>query len=80
MSHFGRKLFGELGEVWGEFEVAWPFGLCNRAIAKMQTAMSATYALIATGKSLQVQHKLDQCTTNWRVDENKLSAQTVEAR
>ena len=50
MSHFGSKLFGELGEVWGEFEVACPFRLCNRAIAKTQTTMNATYALIATSK------------------------------
>ena len=34
MSHFGSKLFCELGELWGEFEVAWPFRLCNLAIAK----------------------------------------------
>ena len=34
-----------------EFEVAWPFRLCNRAIANTQTPMSATYALIAKSKS-----------------------------
>ena len=50
MSHFGSKLFGGLGDLLGESEVAWPFRLCNQAIAKSQTALSATSALIASDK------------------------------
>ena len=50
VSHFGSKLFDELDEVWGEFEVVWSFRLCNRTIAKTQTALSATSALIASDK------------------------------
>ena len=34
-----------------EFKVAWPSRLCKRAIANTQTAMGATYALIAKSKS-----------------------------
>ena len=51
MSHFGSELFGGLGNLWGEFKVAWPFRLCNRAIAKTQTALGATFALIVSDKS-----------------------------
>ena len=51
MSHFGSELFGGLGNLWGEFEVAGPFRLCNRAIAKTQTALGATSALIVSDKS-----------------------------
>ena len=50
VSHFGSNLFGELGEVWGEFEVAWAFRRCNRTIAATQTALSATSAFIASDK------------------------------
>ena len=51
MSPFGSELFGGLGSLWGEFEVAGTFRLCNRAIAKTQTALGATSALIASDKS-----------------------------
>ena len=54
MSHFDSKLFGGLDDLWGEFEVAWPFRLCNRAIVKSQTTLGATSALIASDKTFQM--------------------------
>ena len=50
MSHFGSNCLANSASYGGEFGVAWPLRLCNRAIAKTQTAMSATYALIAKSK------------------------------
>ena len=48
MSHFGSELLDGLGNLWGEFEVAEPFRLCNRAIAKTQTALGAKSAPIVS--------------------------------
>ena len=46
-----------LDNLWGEFEVTWPFNLCNRVIVKTQTVLDATSALIVSDKSFQVQLK-----------------------
>ena len=80
MSHFGSKLFGGLGDLLGESEVAWPFRLCNQAIAKSQTALSATSALIASDKVFTRSRQfLSDVRQIWRAD-IKLSTQTLEAR
>ena len=50
VSHFGSNCLTNSASYGGEFEVAWPLRLCNRAIAETRTAMSATYALIAKSK------------------------------
>ena len=80
MSHFGSKLFGGLGDLLGEFEVAWPFRLCNQAIAKSQTALSATSALIASDKAFTRSTQfLSNIRQIWSAD-SKLSTQTSEVR
>jgi len=48
MSHCGSELLDGLGNLWGEFEVAEPFGICDRAIAKKQTALGAKSAPIVS--------------------------------
>ena len=37
MSHFGSNCLASSASYGGEFEVAWPLRLCNRAIAKTET-------------------------------------------
>ena len=43
MSHFDSILFNELSNLWGEFDVAWPYRVCSGAIAQRQTQLWDKY-------------------------------------
>ena len=75
VSHFGSKLFSGLGNVWGEFEVAWPFRLCNcinctKTDSVLGTMWSPSYRI----KFYKFNTILNNSWQIWRAG-NKLSAQ-----
>jgi hypothetical protein len=81
VSHFGSGLFGGLDKLWREFEVVAAFEPCNRTNrTKTDSVLGTMWSPSYRIKCYRLSINFEQCTTNWRADDNKLSAQTVEAR
>ena len=81
VSHFGSGLFGGLDKLWREFEVVGDFKPCNRTNrTKTDSVLGTMWSPSYRIKCYRLSINFEQCTTNWRADDNKLSAQTVEAR
>ena len=81
VSHFGSGLFDRLDKLWREFEVVGAFKPCNRTNrTKTDSVLGTMWSPSYRIKCYSLNIILSSARQIWRADNNKLSAQTSQAR